>query len=656
MHKENAMFKKSISHVFIIPVSIAMFLSISGLVLYISNSSYSIALKLAVQSMNNMADATEKALELYVSGFEDLSYTISKTNRAKDALAGNPESSQKMLEDYVKTLTNFDLMLIFDTAGKVVAGVNNTGKNLVGLDLGDRDYVQKILGGSEKFISESLIKSKIDNSVYFAVAHAVKDAAGKTIGGTAVIPKWEVFTSKFIDPVRFGERGYPYMIDGKGVGIAHATDKAIIFKDVSSFEFIKKTLEMKTGHIEYDWKGEEKIQAFATNKRTGWVICMSAYSDELAKTALNQRNVLIVVGITVIAGLVFVMLFISDRFLTTPIVKIMNFTGMIAKGDLSANLDGTFSCELKELKSSLSEMQKNMKTMISEIQTGVATVSESSESLKNISGAMETSSRNAANKASNVSRSAESISTGMAEATENMETTTSNISIVACSTEEMTCTINEIAHNAENGRRITEEAVAIVRNASEDVHKLSVAANEIGKVTEAINDISDQTNLLALNATIEAARAGEAGKGFAVVANEIKELANQTAEATKDIKIKITGIQDTSQNTTKIIKKIADIISDINGIVTTTAASVEEQNVATREIAQNISTVSKSAEEVHNSVMNTNQVISEISADMKDVDHEAETIFKNSSIISSQAVDLASLAKNLENMIKKFSL
>lgn len=651
------MFKKSISHVFIIPVSLALFLSISGLVWYISSSSYNISLKLAVQSMRNMADATEKALDLYVSGFEDLSYTISKAKRVKDALSGgSTEVAQAMLSDYLETLDDFNIMVVFDMKGIAIAGVNSQGKSLVGMDLNDRDYVQQILKGKDSFISESLMKSKVDDSVFFAVVHAVKNAEGKTIGGAAVIPKWENFTSKYIDPVRFGERGYPYMIDGKGVGIAHATDKSIVFKDVSSFDFIKQTLEKKNGHIEYDWKGEEKIQAFATNNKTGWVICMSAYSKELAATALKQRNVLIIVGISVIAGLFFIMVFLSNRLITTPIVKIMNFTGKVARGDLSEKLEGSFSCELAELEKSLSLMQENMRSMISEIKGGVSTVSESSESLKNISGNMESSSRNAAEKASRVSESAESISTGMAEASGSMETTTSNISMIASATEEMTSTIHEIAKNAENGRSITEKAVTMVKQASEDVQKLSIAANEIGKVTEAINDISDQTNLLALNATIEAARAGDAGKGFAVVANEIKELANQTAEATKDIKIKITGIQETSNNTTDIITKIADIITDINSIVTTTAASVEEQNVATKEIAHNIATVSRSAEEVSDSVMNTNTMIAGISGDMKDVDHEAEAIFKNSSNISGQAVDLASLAKNLEEMIQKFRL
>jgi methyl-accepting chemotaxis protein len=73
---------------------------------------------------------------------------------------------------------------------------------------------------------------------------------------------------------------------------------------------------------------------------------------------------------------------------------------------------------------------------------------------------------------------------------------------------------------------------------------------------ETISDISERGNLLAMNATIKAARAGESGKGFAVVANEIKELAEQTTEATQDIKGKIEGIQRTTSTTVGLIVHI----------------------------------------------------------------------------------------------------
>ncbi len=99
---------------------------------------------------------------------------------------------------------------------------------------------------------------------------------------------------------------------------------------------------------------------------------------------------------------------------------------------------------------------------------------------------------------------------------------------------------------------------------------------EIGKVTEVITEISEQTKLLALNATIEAARAGEEGKGFVVVAGEIKNLAQQTAEATGKIKKEIETIRSTISVTIADIKQISAINNEVNDIVSTMATAGDE--------------------------------------------------------------------------------
>ncbi len=118
--------------------------------------------------------------------------------------------------------------------------------------------------------------------------------------------------------------------------------------------------------------------------------------------------------------------------------------------------------------------------------------------------------------------------------------------------------------------------------------ELVAAAQKIGDVVALISDVAEQTNLLALNATIEAARAGDAGKGFAVVASEVKNLANQTAKATDDIRDQIANIQAVAEDAAASIRDISGSIAVVSENNTGVSAAVEEQDAATQEIARNV--------------------------------------------------------------------
>jgi methyl-accepting chemotaxis protein len=169
------------------------------------------------------------------------------------------------------------------------------------------------------------------------------------------------------------------------------------------------------------------------------------------------------------------------------------------------------------------------------------------------------------------------------------EQVTRNLQTVAAATEEMTASIGEIAKNASAAAGIASKAVERAHVANITMERLGQSSSEIGEVVKAINSIAQQTKLLALNATIEAARAGAAGKGFAVVANEVKELANETAKATKQISEQIEAIRTGTHEAVSVIGDISGIIAQMHDISTTIASAVEEQTATTREIARNVS-------------------------------------------------------------------
>jgi methyl-accepting chemotaxis protein len=127
------------------------------------------------------------------------------------------------------------------------------------------------------------------------------------------------------------------------------------------------------------------------------------------------------------------------------------------------------------------------------------------------------------------------------------------------------------------------------------VRALDETARAIGEVVNLIRDIAAQTNLLALNATIEAARAGEAGRGFAVVAAEVKSLASQTADATDRIVAQVGAIQGATGEVVGAIQNIAERMGAIESFANSVATSIEQQAIATGEIASGVAMASSSA-------------------------------------------------------------
>jgi methyl-accepting chemotaxis protein len=148
---------------------------------------------------------------------------------------------------------------------------------------------------------------------------------------------------------------------------------------------------------------------------------------------------------------------------------------------------------------------------------------------------------------------------------------------------------------AEAHREATEGGVVVSR-ATQAMAAIENSAQEISQIINVIDGIAFQTNLLALNAGVEAARAGDAGKGFAVVANEVRALAQRSAEAAKDIKVLITASGGQVANgvelvgeTGKLLDKIVSSVGDVTTLVSSIADSASRQAVSLQEVNASVS-------------------------------------------------------------------
>lgn len=187
-----------------------------------------------------------------------------------------------------------------------------------------------------------------------------------------------------------------------------------------------------------------------------------------------------------------------------------------------------------------------------------------------------------------------------------------NVSAVAAASEELAASSREIGRQAAQSREVVKSAVAGAQETHRQAGTLKDAAVRIGEVITLIDSIASQTNLLALNATIEAARAGEVGKGFAVVASEVKTLANQTANATKEIASYVESIQSAIQNMADNVSDVANTINQSHDISLAIAEAVNQQIEATTEIARNVHTVAEKTGIVEKSIETLHDVVGQV--------------------------------------------
>ncbi len=222
----------------------------------------------------------------------------------------------------------------------------------------------------------------------------------------------------------------------------------------------------------------------------------------------------------------------------------------------------------------------------------------------------------------------------------SVTTIRSNMESLAAATQQMAATMLAIGNNANDAAQVANHAAAKVVETNVLFDKLSASSDEVSKIVQVINGIAAHTALLALNASIEAARAGEAGRGFAVVAVEIQTLAQQTSNATENIRAIVSKSKHFTNESVQAIREFEDIINSINSLQSTIAASVTEQNQTVEEISKAVTKVADETEEIGGQI---NTVFTASAATLK-----------GSQDALSKADDLRTMAGTLNELVTRF--
>lgn len=308
----------------------------------------------------------------------------------------------------------------------------------------------------------------------------------------------------------------------------------------------------------------------------------------------------------------------NTRLLKNVVQDAVDLLEAVAKGDLTRDFRQEYrDYELTMFYPLVLQLQAAIQQMLQSLQSSVGEASKVSHTVRDV--------------AQSVSGNAEQLRLGMQSQLSALQTMASQMQAMNHSVQTNTQTSQEVAVMARNMQQQTKEGMSVMQQTINAMQAMSASSTQIVDIVAMIDAISFQTNLLALNAAVEAARAGEHGRGFAVVAGEVRELANKSANAAKDIRQLIGDSLARIQTGTRLADQSGDMLDAINHHITQVAEKVDQIAQSSTVQSDVIQQVSYSVNQVERITEANNEQVHSANAAAESLSKEADTLHSNMS-------------------------